>query len=241
MSARVLVAVIAYNEASNLEAVIAELRAGCDHDIVVIDNGSTDETAAVARQLGVPCVSHCVNTGSSMGTVKTYFQYAWHHGYDVLCQFDGDGQHEVEYLPTIVDPVLEGRADYVLGSRFIEQQGFQSSAVRRVGIRLFSSLASRILGQQITDVTSGFRAYGRSVIEQFGRLYKHELYDTTQLLVLAHFGGARVLEVPVEMRERASGVSEFSFVRAVWFPLLAILTVVGCLLQRKQIRALGGH
>jgi hypothetical protein len=91
VSTRVLVAVIAYNEASNLESVITELRAGCDYDLVVIDNGSTDETAATARRMGVPCVSHCVNTGGSMGTVKTYFQYAWYHDYDVLCQFDASG------------------------------------------------------------------------------------------------------------------------------------------------------
>ena len=79
----------------------------------------------VCNRLGVPYVAHCTNTGSSMGTVKTYFQYAYKHGYDVVCQFDGDGQHMAEHLPAIIDPVVEGRVEYVVGSRFIEKRGFQ--------------------------------------------------------------------------------------------------------------------
>ena len=230
---------IAYNEAPNLEGVIEDLRSHCDHDLVVVDNGSTDDTAAIARRLAVPCVSHCVNTGQSMGTVKTYFQYAWHHGYDVVCQFDGDGQHDATYLDAIIDPVLEDRADYVIGSRFIRHEGFQSSATRRLGINLFSLLASRIVGQEITDVTSGFRACGRRVIQFFGHEYKHELYDTSQLLLLAHYSGARAMEVPVTMRPRKDGASEYTLWRAVWFPLLAILNVVSTRLQRTQIRRMG--
>jgi len=180
-----------------------------------------------------------VNTGQSMGTVKTYFQYAWHHGYDVVCQFDGDGQHDATYLDAIIDPVLEDRADYVIGSRFIRHEGFQSSATRRLGINLFSLLASRIVGQEITDVTSGFRACGRRVIQFFGHEYKHELYDTSQLLLLAHYSGARAMEVPVTMRPRKDGASEYTLWRAVWFPLLAILNVVSTRLQRTQIRRMG--
>ena len=194
---RVLVAVIAYNEQESLPGVVEELRRDCDYDIVVIDNASTDGTVAVCRSLGVDYVAHCTNTGGSMGTVKTYFQYAYQGGYDVLCQFDGDGQHVASFLPRIVDPVAEDRADYVIGSRFLDRQGFQSSAVRRIGIRTFSGLTSWLMGQHITDVTSGFRAYGRSVIELFARHYRHELYDTAQLMLLSHYaecahpGGAR--------------------------------------------------
>lgn len=237
-SLRVLVAVIAYNEAANLEPVISDLREHCDYDLVVVDNGSTDDTAALARRLGVPCVSHCTNSGNSMGTVKTYFCYAWQHGYDVLCQFDGDGQHDAAYLEEIIRPIAEDRADYVIGSRFIEAEGFQSSFLRRIGINLFSGLASRIVGQNITDITSGFRAYASPVIELFGRKYKHELYDTSQLLLLAHYAGARIFETPVRMRERMSGSSEYNFVKASGFPFVAILNVVACMMQRRQIKQL---
>lgn len=236
---RVLIAVIAYNEERNLPAVLEELRAGCPHDLVVIDNASTDDTAEVCRRFGVPCVSHCVNTGGSMGTVKTYFQYAHHHDYDVLCQFDGDGQHIAAHLPQIVDPVAKGEADYVIGSRFLDRKGFQSSAVRRIGIRTFSQLTSWLIGQSITDVTSGFRAYGRPVIELYARRYRHELYDTSQLLLLSHYAGARIKEVPVEMRARLEGESEYNWLRASIFPFISIFNIVGCMIQRRSLEQVG--
>ena len=226
---------VAYNEASNLERVLGELREHVRHDVVVIDNGSTDATRDIAARLGVACVSHCVNTGSSMGTVKTYFHYAHAFGYDVLCQFDGDGQHDAAGISRVMAPVLEGRADYVIGSRFLEHRGYQSSALRRVGIRLFSGLASRLVGAELTDVTSGFRAYGRRVIELFARHYPYELYDTSQLLLLAHYAGARIAEVPVEMRPRRSGRSEFDAARASFYPLLGILDIAAILMQKKQL------
>jgi glycosyltransferase involved in cell wall biosynthesis len=232
---RVLIAVIAYNEARNLPSVIGELRTYCTHDLVVIDNGSTDATIEVCRNLRVPYVAHCVNTGGGMGTVKTYFRYAEANGYSVLCQFDGDGQHVAAQLETIIAPIIERRADYVIGSRFIRRTGFQSTGLRRVGINLFSWTATRLIGQEITDVTSGFRAYGRPVIELFARRYKHEIYDTSQLLLLAHYAGARILEVPVEMRPRRSGASEYTPLRASLFPFVAALNIVGCWMQRKSM------
>ena len=235
MATRALVAIIAYNEAPNLGPVIEEFRTHSNHDVVVIDNGSTDSTADVARRLGVPCVTHCTNSGSSMGTVKTYFKYASRFGYEALCQFDGDGQHDPRYLDAVIDPVLNGEADYVIGSRFVRKEGFQSSALRRVGINLFSVLATRIIGMPITDITSGLRAYSRSVTDLFARAYAHELYDTSQLLLLSHYAGARILEVPVEMRARRSGQSEFNLFRASIFPFLGVMNVVGCLMQRRQI------
>ena len=235
MSSRVLVAIVVFNEEASLARTIADLREHCTYDLVMIDNGSTDGSVALCRSLGVPYVAHCTNTGSGMGTVRTYFQYAYQRGYDVVCQFDGDGQHMASHLPAIVDPVIEGRADYVIGSRFIEKQGFQSSSVRRIGINLFSAIASRIVGHPITDVTSGFRAYGRLVIELFARHYHHEMYDTSQLLLLAHYAGARILEVPVEMRARVAGVSEYTPLRASVYPFISTLNVVGCLLQRKAL------
>jgi glycosyltransferase involved in cell wall biosynthesis len=233
--ARILVAVVAYNEARNLEQVLRELAEHTDHDVVVIDNGSTDGTREIAARAGVPCVSHCVNTGSSMGTVKTYFHYAHEFGYQAVCQLDGDGQHDPAYLPHILAPILAGEADYVIGSRFLERRGDQSSALRRIGIRLFSALATRLVGVPVSDVTSGFRAYGRLVIDFFANHYPFELYDTSQLLLLSHYAGARVAEVPVEMRPRRSGRSEFGAARASFYPLLGILDIAGCLMQRRRL------
>jgi glycosyltransferase involved in cell wall biosynthesis len=234
---KTLVSVIAYNEELNIRAALQDLRDhNCGFDIVVIDNGSSDATAARCREMGVPVVSHCINSGGSMGTVTSYFNYAWHHGYDCLCQFDGDGQHIATELPKIIEPVRRGEADYVIGSRFLSKEGFQSTAVRRAGIQLFSWLDSRIMGQTVTDVTSGFRAYSRRVIEFFGCIYRLELHDTNQLLLASQFHGARIVEVPVQMRERAHGQSEYDWINAVAYPFLGAVNILGVRLQKKQIQ-----
>lgn len=235
---RVLVAVIAYNEEKNLGNTIRDLKEhGPQVDIVVIDNGSSDRTKQVAIEAGVPVVSHCVNSGGSMGTVMSYFLYAHRNGYDCLCQFDGDGQHVAAELPKIINPVLDGRADYVIGSRFLQKEGFQSYFFRRLGIQLFAALDSLVVGQKLTDVTSGFRAYSPRVLEFFAKRHRHELSDTNQLLLLSHFAGAKILEVPVVMRARQHGTSEFrSPVTALTFPVKGVINILGCLLQKRRIR-----
>jgi glycosyltransferase involved in cell wall biosynthesis len=234
---KTLISVIAYNEEQSIRTTLEDLRQhNCGFDIVVIDNGSSDATPAICRDMGVPVVSHCVNAGGSMGTVTSYFNYADQHDYDVLCQFDGDGQHLATELPKILDPVRLGQADYVIGSRFLTGEGFQSTAARRLGIRLFSWLDSKVIGQNVTDVTSGFRAYSRRVIRFFGREFRAELHDTNQLLLMSHFCGARILEVPVQMRERAHGESEYDLLNAVAFPFKGLVNIAGVLLQRQQVQ-----
>ncbi|HEY8278689.1 MAG TPA: glycosyltransferase family 2 protein [Bdellovibrionota bacterium] len=233
---RVLVAVIAYNEEKSIAKTLQDLAQNApNYDVVVIDNGSSDSTKDVCEKAGVPVISHCVNTGGSMGTVMTYFLYAHRNKYDVLCQFDGDGQHVASELEKIVRPVQENRADYVIGSRFLEKTGFQSYFFRRIGIRSFAFLDSLLTGIPFTDVTSGFRAYSPRVIEFFAKMYRHELFDTNQLLLLSYYSGARILEVPVVMRAREHGVSEFTSMAAVYFPFKGIVNILGCILQRKKI------
>jgi glycosyltransferase involved in cell wall biosynthesis len=235
---RTLVAVIAYNEEKNLVNTLRDLRENGPKgiDVVVIDNGSSDRTKQVALEAGVPVLSHCVNSGGSMGTVMTYFLYAHRNNYDCLCQFDGDGQHVAAELHKIVDLVLADQADYVIGSRFLQKKGFQSYFFRRLGISLFALLDSLAVGQKLTDVTSGFRAYSPRVIRFFATRHRHELSDTNQLLLLSHFAGARIKEVAVVMQARVHGVSEFHSVAAIVFPLKGVVNILGCLLQRKRIR-----
>ena len=143
---RTLISVIAYNEALNIRAALKDLRThNCGFDIVVIDNGSHDGTAAVCRELHLPVVSHCINTGGSMGTVTSYFNYAYDQGYDCLCQFDGDGQHLATELPAIIAPIQRGEADYVIGSRFLAREGFRVVGLEksREAIRLAREAAAR--------------------------------------------------------------------------------------------------
>lgn len=235
---RVLIAVIAYNEEKNLVNTLNDLKQNgpAGADVVVIDNGSSDRTKQVAVSAGVPVVSHCVNSGGSMGTVMSYFLYAHRNKYDCLCQFDGDGQHVASELPKIINPILQGKADYMIGSRFLAKEGFQSYFFRRVGIRLFAWLDSLVVGQKLTDVTSGFRAYSPRVLEFFAQHHRHELSDTNQLLLLSHFAGARIAEVPVLMRARQHGTSEFRSMAAFTFPVKGVVNILGCWLQRRRIR-----
>lgn len=233
----ILVAVIAFNEEKNIKKTINDLM---DHnsgyDIIVIDNGSTDNTVKICEEMGVSVISHCINSGGAAGTVMTYFLYAYLNNYDILCQFDGDGQHLASELHKIINPIQKGEADYIIGSRYIKKEGFQSSFLRRLGIRLFSFLDSKLIGQKVTDVTSGFRAYGKRTIEFFAKYYRHEIYDTSQLLLLSHFSGSVIKEVPVIMKEREFGVSEFDRISSILFTFKGLINIIGCTLQIKQIK-----
>jgi glycosyltransferase involved in cell wall biosynthesis len=237
---KILVSVISYNEESNIEATLRDL---IDHnfgyDIVVIDNGSRDGTQLICSRIGIPTVRHCVNTGSSVGTLISYFSYAYARGYDVLCQFDGDGQHAAEELPKILAPIAAGEADCVIGSRFLERSGFQSTFFRRLGIRLFSRLFTLVTGQKLTDITSGFRSYDKNVIAFFGHTYRDPIYDSmNQFLLLTFFAGFRIREVPVVMHARRFGVSEFDFMNALAFPLKGLVSFAACLLQRGRVTSI---
>jgi glycosyltransferase involved in cell wall biosynthesis len=239
---KILIGVICFNEEPSLAATLTDLlEHNTGYDIVVIDNGSSDRTQLVCRELGIPSVRHCVNTGASVGTLISYFAYAHAHRYEVLCQFDGDGQHIAAELPEIIGPLVRGEANCVIGSRFIEYSGFQSTQFRRVGIRLFSRLFTWLSGIPITDITSGFRAYDARLIEFFGHRYRDRIYDSmNQFLLLCFFAGFQIKEVPVRMRARRFGTSEFNFRNAVTFPLKGLIAFGACLLQRRRIKQLAG-
>lgn len=235
----ILISVIAYNEEKSILSTIQDLKNNnFGYDIVVIDNGSNDQTAEICRINNIHCISHCINSGGSMGTVMTYFMNGYRLNYDIICQFDGDGQHIASELPKIIQPIIDGKADYVIGSRFMDENknGFQSTFLRRVGIRLFSAIVSFIMGVQITDVTSGFRAYNKKVMELYAKRVRIELHDVNQLLLLSHFNEMKIVEVSTLMRERAAGNSEFDILNSLIFPVKGIINILGCYLQKKDIR-----
>lgn len=234
---KILVAIIAYNEEKNILNVIKDLSEYSDKfDILIFDNSSFDNSKLIYKKAKKEFVSHSINSGGAFGTVSTYFLYAYKYDYDIVCQFDGDGQHIAKELEKIITPILEGTADYVIGSRFLEKKGFQSYFFRRMGINLFAKLDSFFTGQEITDVTSGFKAYSRKVINLFGNYYKHEIYDSNQMILLSHFAGAKIYELPVKMRERKNGKSEYNFVNSITFPFKGIVNILGTLLQKRQIK-----
>ena len=237
---RILTVISNYNEQDAIEAAIADFRSNATivSDLLVIDNCSADRSFELIKKSGANYLRHPANTGGSAGVIKTALLYADLNDYDIYCHMDGDNQHNARELEKIVQPILDGAANIVIGSRFIKREGFQSLPVRRLAIRTFSWLASRLSGQDITDLTSGFRAYDRRAITFFSRQFKHEFDACVQLLLVAALAGLTIKEVPVLMNPRLTGRSEFNFINSAKFPIFSIVSIVGTMLQRKKIREL---
>lgn len=225
---KTLIAIPAYNEEASIGAVLADLATHhpLEH-VIVIDDGSRDTTAQIARDSGVRVLRHAVNlgVGAAMGTA---FKFADHHGYDALVQVDADGQHRPEFLSTILAEV--GSADIVIGSRFAEGGNFQSTWVRRNIQRVIAWSVSAYARTKLTDVTSGFRVSGPRAIKLFAQHYPVEfLGDTVESIVLAAKQDLTVKEVPVVMNERAGGLPSQSIFRATLYTgrILLILVLAG--------------
>lgn len=235
---KILTVISNYNERGAIEQTIDDFRrnATVQSDLLVIDNSSSDDSMEIVRKSGADYLRHCVNTGGSSGVIKTALVYAWSHGYDVYTHMDGDHQHNARELATIVSPIQQGQADIVIGSRFIRHEGFQSFPLRKAGIHSFSRLVSWCIGQPISDLTSGFRAYNRSALSFFANHYKHEIEACVQMLLVAGYAGLRIREVPVVMNPRTTGQSEINFRNAVKFPLYGLIAVIGTRLQKPGIQ-----
>src|SRR4249919_371197 len=182
---RTLAIVPAHNEQGAIARVVEELRlAQPDFEAIVINDGSTDQTAQVAEAAGAIVVSLPYNVGIG-GAVQTGYQYALQHGFDVAVQVDGDGQHDPLEIPHLLEPLLDGRADMVVGSRFAPGGGYRGTPLRRVGIHLFAAIVSLIVRARVTDTTSGFRAVNRKAIGLFAADYPHDYPEVEATVVLA--------------------------------------------------------
>jgi glycosyltransferase involved in cell wall biosynthesis len=221
---KVLVIVPAYNEEGSIGGVVEDLRENFPGgDIVVINDGSTDRTSVAANSTGVQVIDLPYNLGIG-GAMQTGFLYALRGGYDVAIQFDGDGQHNAKEIPKLLTPFLEGRADLVVGSRFLFEGGFASSIQRRLGSKILSFVVSGIVRSRITDTTSGFRVYGKKAIAFFASTYPED-YPEVEALILAHKKGLEIEEVPSEMSPRMAGKSSITIPRAVYYMVKVMLAI----------------
>jgi glycosyltransferase involved in cell wall biosynthesis len=217
----------ARNEERAIAAVLDELRAFDPVlDVVVVDDGSIDRTAAVARARGAAVVRLPFNLGIG-GAVQTGFKYALEHGYDEAVRLDGDGQHIPSELPKLIGPLEAGDADIVVGSRFAAGEcdsDYRPPLARRAGIRFFARIVSLLVRQRVTDTTSGFQAVNRRGIALFAADYPHD-YPEVEATVMVVKNRLRLKEVRVAMREREHGRSSINALRSIYYVLKVTLAL----------------
>ncbi len=228
---RVLVIIPSHNEEASLPATLAEVRAKCPSvSLLVVDDGSRDATSQVAIEAGVPVVRHSVNLGVG-GALQTGFRWALEHGFDVGVQLDADGQHDPDYLETLLAPVRAGQCDVAIGSRYSTRTGYRAPWHRRLGMVVFSGVVRMALGQRITDTTSGFRAYSRPVMQVCQHDFPKDFPDAPLLIALSR-RGFRLVEVAVEMRERVAGQSFYTLGKQLYYPYKNLLASLMALMRR---------
>jgi len=226
----------AYNEEANIGRLLDELRAfDAELEVVVISDGSVDRTADVAAERGAHVVRLPFNLGIG-GAVQTGFRFAWENGYELVVRLDGDGQHDPSELPKVLAPVLAGDADIVVGSRFIGEDSYRSTASRRIGIRLLAAIVSIIARQRVTDATSGFQALNRKALELFAADYPHD-YPEVEGMVMTIKHRLRLCEVPVTMREREHGRSSITTLRSIYYMAKVLVALFVGLFRRRVVPA----
>jgi glycosyltransferase involved in cell wall biosynthesis len=221
---KVLIIIPAYNEEKNLGKLIDKIKStSYDYDIVVINDCSKDRTSEKCRENNITVIDLPANLGIG-GAVQTGYKYAYYNNYDIAVQVDGDGQHNPKYIKNIVEEVEKGN-NFCIGSRFIDKEGFQSTFMRRIGIKYFTMIIRLITGFNITDPTSGFRACDRSVIKYFVEYYPQD-YPEPETLVLLSKNKYKIKEVPVVMDERNSGKSSIGRLKSIYYMIKVTMAVL---------------
>lgn len=229
---KVLVIIPAYNESHNIEDTLQSLlNEEIAVDYLVINDCSKDNTLDILKKLDSRYVDLPINLGIG-GGMQTGYKYAFRNGYDIAIQMDGDGQHIPKYIKDLVDPIVNDEADLVVGSRFLNKVGFQSSRMRRFGINFLSGLIHVCCGVKVKDVTSGFRAANRKVIELFSQNYAQD-YPEPESLVTCAVSGIRIQEVPVVMKERSGGKSSITSLKSVYYMIKVSAAII---LRREAIK-----
>ena len=224
-SKKILIIIPAYNEADNLEKVIDNLILNFpQYDYVIINDGSTDQTKQVCVKNHYHVLNLPINMGIG-GAVQTGYRYAEENGYDMAVQIDGDGQHDVAFLEEMIRYMEKEQADCVIGSRFVEKEGFQSSGLRRTGIKFLSSLGWVLTGVRVKDITSGYRLVNRRFIRIFSEDYPAD-YPEPEAMVITAVHGGKIRECPVVMRERENGTSSITLKKSVYYMVKVTLAML---------------
>ncbi len=221
---KALVIIPAYNEEKNIAGLLDRLKVACpEYDVVVVNDCSSDNTRRLCRESGANVIDLPVNLGIG-GAVQSGFKYALYNDYDFAVQVDGDGQHDPKYISLLLSGLGEN-SNLCIGSRFIDGEGFQSSAIRRLGIRYFSTLIYIFTNQRIKDPTSGFRACDRRAIQLFAADYPRD-YPEPESIVNASRQGLKVSELPVVMNRREGGKTSITSSRSIYYMIKVSLAII---------------
>ena len=234
-SGRVLIIIPAFNEEGAIAATVAEVRQALSAaDVLVIDDGSEDDTAQRAEQAGAFVLRLPCNLGIG-GAVQCGYRFAMWRGYAIVGRVDGDGQHRPEDLAVLIEHVAQGETDLAIGARYLEDLGYRGALARRAGVAMFSGILSSLLRQRITDATSGLRAVTREV----AKLYAADLpadFPEIEGTVGAKRAGFTIAEYPAKMRQRRGGRSSITPVRSVYYVVKVLLAVVAAYLRPRSPR-----
>jgi glycosyltransferase involved in cell wall biosynthesis len=231
---KLLIILPAFNEEGNIRRTIEEIFAlNLDCTVCVVNDGSSDATASEACLTPARVISLPFNLGIG-GAVQTGFRLAEKEGFEFAIQVDGDGQHDPRYIKTILEPVMQGKVDMSIGSRFLPPYlGYQSSFVRRIGIHFFAYLISVLTDCKVTDPTSGFRCFNRKLIRLFASYYPQD-FPEPEAIVVARRYNAKIVEVPVEMRKRSSGNSSIRYLKTLQYMIKVTLAILLDRLKQKK-------
>ena len=227
----ILVIIPAYNEEENILDTYKSIidynkKNNANYDVMVINDGSNDNTEQILLNNNIPHIKLIHNLGIG-GAVQTGYKYSLEHDYDIAVQFDGDGQHDINYIKIITDPIINGECDMCIGSRFVtkSKEGFKSSAARRLGINIISFNIKLKTRKKIYDTTSGFRAVNKKIIKMFANNYPTE-YPEPISTVRVIKNGYNVIEKPVIMHERMGGKSSIGSWKNAYYMINVILSIL---------------
>ncbi|ERI93999.1 glycosyltransferase, group 2 family protein [Clostridiales bacterium oral taxon 876 str. F0540] len=222
---KVLVIIPAYNEEATIHTVVTNIyNCNLGVDVLVVNDGSSDNTYKKASQAGAKVINLTRNVGIG-GAVQTGYLYALYNNYDIAVQIDGDGQHDPSYLPQLIQPIIDNTADMTIGSRFVDKSNYVPSLFRSIGIRYFSKLVSLIIHQPIFDTTSGYRAVNKKTIKLFSDYYPSD-YPEVETIVSSSSQGIRLKEIPVEMKYRQGGKSSITPIKSAYYMIKVTLSII---------------
>lgn len=220
-----LIIIPAYNESESIKSTVEEIKSKAKgFDYVIINDCSTDNTRQICEEQGYNIINLPINLGIG-GAVQTGYRYGYNNGYDLAVQVDGDGQHDPEFLIEMSKCFINKDIDMVIGSRFIKKEGFQSSSIRRIGIKYFTVLIKIFTGKIITDPTSGLRMVNKDVMKIFAYDYPKD-YPEPESVVAVLRKNKKIKEIPVVMRERSGGVSSISLKKSVYYMIKVTLAIL---------------